>query len=52
MGHSRGGHIAFRIAQAAARLLRKLVLAEPGGDLDASLGAGGRARRTLTLARA
>jgi pimeloyl-ACP methyl ester carboxylesterase len=37
MGHSRGGHIAFRVAQARPDLLRKLVLAEPGGDLDASL---------------
>jgi pimeloyl-ACP methyl ester carboxylesterase len=37
MGHSRGGHIGFRIAQARPELLRKLVLAEPGGDLDASL---------------
>lgn len=37
MGHSRGGHIAFRVAQQRPELLRKLVLAEPGGDLDASL---------------
>jgi pimeloyl-ACP methyl ester carboxylesterase len=37
MGHSRGGHIAFRVAQARPDLLRKLVLAEPGGDLDGSL---------------
>ena len=37
MGHSRGGHIAFRVAQARPDLLRRLVLAEPGGDLDASL---------------
>src|SRR5438552_4498118 len=37
MGHSRGGHIAFRVAQQRADLLRKLVLLEPGGDLDASL---------------
>ena len=37
MGHSRGGHIAFRVAQQRPDLLRKLVLAEPGGDLDASL---------------
>ena len=35
MGHSRGGHLAFRIAQQRPDLLRKLVLAEPGGDLDA-----------------
>src|SRR5262249_44958632 len=37
MGHSRGGHIAFRVGQARPDLLRKLILAEPGGDLDASL---------------
>jgi esterase len=37
MGHSRGGHIAFRVAQQRPDLLRKLVLAEPGGHLDASL---------------
>jgi esterase len=37
MGHSRGGHISFRVAQQRPELLRKLVLAEPGGNLDASL---------------
>ena len=37
MGHSRGGHIAFRVAEQRPELLRKLVLAEPGGELDASL---------------
>jgi len=37
LGHSRGGHIAFRVAQQRPDLLRKLILAEPGGDLDASL---------------
>ena len=37
MGHSRGGHIAFRVAEQRPDLLRKLVLAEPGGELDASL---------------
>jgi esterase len=37
MGHSRGGHIAFRVAQARPELLRRLVLAEPGGELDVSL---------------
>jgi pimeloyl-ACP methyl ester carboxylesterase len=37
MGHSRGGHIAFRAAQLRPDLLRKLVLAEPGGELDATL---------------
>jgi len=37
MGHSRGGHIAFRVAQQRPELLRKVVLAEPGGDFDSSL---------------
>lgn len=37
VGHSRGGHIAFRVAQQRPDLLRRLVLAEPGGSLDASL---------------
>ncbi|VIO66204.1 Soluble epoxide hydrolase [Bradyrhizobium ivorense] len=37
MGHSRGGHIAFRVAQRRPDLLRKLILAEPGGELDATL---------------
>jgi esterase len=37
MGHSRGGHVAFRVAEQRPDLLRRLVLAEPGGDLDASL---------------
>jgi pimeloyl-ACP methyl ester carboxylesterase len=37
MGHSRGAHIAFRAAQQRPELLRRLVLAEPGGDLDSSL---------------
>ncbi len=43
MGHSRGGHIAFRVAQQRPDLVRKLILAEPGGDLDASLAASDRA---------
>jgi len=37
MGHSRGGHIGFRVAQQRPDLLRRLVLAEPGGDLDGTL---------------
>jgi pimeloyl-ACP methyl ester carboxylesterase len=37
MGHSRGGHIAFRVAQHRPDLVRRLILAEPGGDLDESL---------------
>lgn len=38
LGHSRGGHIAFRVAEAHPELLRALVLVEPGGELDASFG--------------
>jgi pimeloyl-ACP methyl ester carboxylesterase len=37
MGHSRGGHISFRAAQRRPELLRKLILVEPGGELDGSL---------------
>lgn len=37
LGHSRGGHVAFRVAQQRPDLLKALVLAEPGGDLDESL---------------
>jgi esterase len=37
MGHSRGGHIAFRTAQLRPDLLRKLMLVEPGGEPDATL---------------
>jgi esterase len=37
LGLSRGGHIAFRVAQDFPDLVRALVLAEPGGVLDASL---------------
>lgn len=38
VGHSRGGHIAFRVAHLHPHLLRAVVLAEPGGELDPSLG--------------
>lgn len=37
MGHSRGGHVSFRVAQQRPDLIRKLILAEPGGELDATL---------------
>jgi pimeloyl-ACP methyl ester carboxylesterase len=37
MGHSRGGHICFHVAQRRPDLLRKLILAEPGGELDETL---------------
>jgi pimeloyl-ACP methyl ester carboxylesterase len=43
MGHSRGGHIAFRVAQHRPDLVGRLILAEPGGDLDASLAPADRA---------
>jgi esterase len=43
MGHSRGGHIGFRVAGQRPDLLRRLVLAEPGGDLDATLSPRGAA---------
>lgn len=39
MGHSRGGHVSFRVAQKRPDLLRKLILAEPGGEPDKSLSA-------------
>ena len=38
IGHSRGGHIAFRVAQHHPELIEDLVLLEPGGELDESLG--------------
>jgi esterase len=55
MGHSRGGHISFRVAQQRSELLRRLVLAEPGGELDPSLdpaasGPSPRAARIATSA--
>ena len=40
LGHSRGGHIAFRVAQRRPDLLRKLILAEPGGAPDETLVSG------------
>jgi esterase len=45
LGHSRGGHIAFRVAQNFPDLIRTLVLLEPGGalapDLETRLAPGG-----------
>jgi len=38
VGHSRGGHIAFRVAQYHPQLIEDLVLLEPGGELDETLG--------------
>ncbi len=40
LGHSRGGHIAFRVAQNSPDLVRTLTLVEPGGALAADLEAG------------
>src|SRR5258708_12114146 len=37
MGHPRGGHISFRVAPRRPDLLRNLILAEPGGELDTTL---------------
>jgi esterase len=37
LGHSRGGHVSFRLAQQRPDLVRRLILAEPGGELDESL---------------
>jgi pimeloyl-ACP methyl ester carboxylesterase len=41
LGHSRGGHISFRVAQKRPDLLQRVILAEPGGDLDPSLAPAG-----------
>lgn len=38
LGHSRGGHIAFRVASEHPDLVEELILSEPGGDCDESLG--------------
>jgi len=37
LGHSRGGHISFRVAEERPDLLRRIVLAGPGGELGALL---------------
>jgi pimeloyl-ACP methyl ester carboxylesterase len=54
LGHSRGGHIAFRVAQRFPDRVRALVLAEPGGSLDESLRAlrGASAQQGTSLAEA
>jgi esterase len=55
IGHSRGGHICFRVAELRPDLLRRLVLAEPGGELDQSLDptvAPGPSSRSARLATA
>ncbi len=38
LGHSRGGHIALRVAERHPALLRALLMAEPGGERDETLG--------------
>ncbi|MBD0275519.1 MAG: alpha/beta hydrolase [Acetobacteraceae bacterium] len=57
LGHSRGGHIAFRVAQRFPDRVRALVLAEPGGTLDQTLrpaqgGSGSPAPRGMPFAEA
>ncbi len=54
VGHSRGGHIAFRVAERHPGLVRRLVLAEPGGELDESLGGppGGAGKQASAFAAA
>jgi pimeloyl-ACP methyl ester carboxylesterase len=37
LGHSRGGHVCFRVAQHYPEMIRALILAEPGGQLDPAL---------------
>jgi esterase len=37
LGHSRGGHVAFRVAQHHPEWVRTLLLAEPSGALDETL---------------
>ncbi len=37
LGHSRGGHVCFRVAQHHPDTIRTLILAEPGGQLDPAL---------------
>src|ERR1700687_972810 len=51
MGHSRGGHVSFRVAQRRPDLLRKLILAEPGGELDATLDPGANPGPSALAAR-
>lgn len=39
VGHSRGGHVAFRLAQRHPALVRRLVLSEPGGAVSPDMSA-------------
>lgn len=53
VGHSRGGHIAFRVAQHHPELISALVLLEPGGELDESFpGAPPLGKQSAVFARA
>src|SRR5215218_11201617 len=57
LGHSRGGHVAFRVAQRFPDRVRALILAEPGGSLDGTLQAAAQdaapaPRAGMTLAEA
>jgi pimeloyl-ACP methyl ester carboxylesterase len=54
LGHSRGGHIAFRVAERHPALVQALILAEPGGELDEGLGGmpGGSGRQAGAFAEA
>lgn len=49
MGHSRGGHIAFRVAEQRPELIRRLILAEPGGELADDLRPPGQAPSTARV---
>jgi esterase len=50
LGHSRGGHIAFRVAESFPDLIRSLILVEPGGVLSRDLESGlAAAPRTIAL---
>ncbi len=40
LGHSRGGYVAFGAARRWPHLLQSLILADPGGELEASLAGG------------
>lgn len=42
LGHSRGGYVAFGVARRWPHLLRSLILADPGGELEESLAGDGR----------
>ncbi len=49
MGHSRGGAIAYQLALAAPRRVRRLILAEPGGEVGDGPGADPAAQAKLQV---